>query len=828
VPILIKEDFAIGRSALLDAAKHIESVNLAPDGERTIVVARGDLFSVPAKNGTPRNLTKTSNAHERDAVWSPDGKYIAYNSDVTGENELYVRAQDGKGDPQQVTKGADTYYYKPMWSPDSKKLLWSDRLQRLRYVDLATKTITQVDQDKYGEIEVYNWSPDSQWIAWGRPEENNMPRVYLYSLASKQQTPVTDNWYGSGEPVFSDDGKYLLLTSARDFKPTFGDEDFANVYRDMERVYLVTLAKETENPLGPRSDEVGKAEKKREKEKEKEAGEKKTEEKTGEKKQDAAKPEITKPKKPVVVKVDLDGLQNRILGVEIAPGNYRNIRMLDDRIFYLRRTVGDEAGEGEAEEDGPDRKSHLCVYNVEDRKEAVLGDANNYQITFDGKKMLVKIKKDYAIIDVPKDKIETKDHEHKIEGLDMQLDRHAEWNQIYFECWRQMRDFFFSPTMNGVDWKVMRDKYAALLPFVNHRNDLTYLLGEMIGELNNGHTYVAAGERPDTPRIKLGLLGAEFSRDPATRAYRIDRILPGENWDKHTRSPLTDVGVNVRPGDYILAINGTPVSTLPNLYDALIGTAGKQVILRVNSKPTDAGARDVTVVPTENETPLYYLAWVQKNIDDVAKKTGDEVGYIHIPDMGRPGLSQFTKLYFPQIRKKALIVDVRGNGGGFVSPLVIERLRRALVMVEIARNGMPEPNPPRTFLGPMVTLINEFSASDGDIFPYRFRTLGLGKLIGKRTWGGVIGIRDSLPLVDGGQFLKPEFAPYSKDGKEWMIEGHGVDPDIVVDNDPGKEFRGEDQQLDRAIQELQEELKTKRYELPPPPPYPNRNPSSGG
>jgi tricorn protease len=501
--------------------------------------------------------------------------------------------------------------------------------------------------------------------------------------------------------------------------------------------------------------------------------------------------------------------------------------MLDDRIFYLRRTVGDETGEDEEEEGRPDKKSHLCVYNLEDRKETVLGDVNDYQITFDGKKVLVKIKKDYAIIDLPKDKIETKDHEHKIEGLDMQLDRHAEWNQIYFEAWRQMRDFFFSPTMNGIDWKAMRDKYAALLPFVNHRNDLTYLLGELIGELNNGHTYVGGGERPDTPRIKLGLLGAEFSRDPATRAYRIERILPGENWDKQTRSPLTAVGINVKPGDYILAINGTPVSTLPNLYDALIGTADKQVILRVNSKPSDAGARDVTVVPTADEAPLYYLAWVQKNIDEVSKKTGGEVGYIHIPDMGRPGLNEFTKLYFPQIRKKALIVDVRGNGGGFVSALVIERLRRALVMVEIGRNGMPQPDPPQAFLGPMVTLIDEFSASDGDIFPYRFKTLGLGKVIGKRTWGGVIGIRDSLPLVDGGQFFKPEFAPYSKDGKEWIIVGHGVDPDIVVDNDPAKEFRGEDQQLDRAIQEMQEELKTKRYDLPPPPPYPNRNPGSG-
>src|SRR5207244_11426535 len=297
----------------------------------------------------------------------------------------------------------------------------------------------------------------------------------------------------------------------------------------MERVYLVTLAKETENPLGPKSDEVGKAEQKREREKAKEAEEKKPETKgpPGEKKTEEKKPEV--PKRPVVVKVDTDGIQDRIVGLEITPGNYRNIRMVEDRILYWRRTAGDDVGEDDDDGDGRDRKSHLCSYSLEDRKETVLGDANDYQITFDGKKMLVKIKKDYAIIDLPKDKIETKDHEHKIEGLDMQLDRHAEWNQIYFECWRHMRDFFYSPTMNGVDWKAMRDKYAALLPFVNHRNDLTYLLSELISELNNGHAYVGGGERPDAPRIKLGLLGAEFSRDPATRAYRIERILPGEN-----------------------------------------------------------------------------------------------------------------------------------------------------------------------------------------------------------------------------------------------------------------------------------------------------------
>jgi tricorn protease len=825
VPIDIKEDFAVGRNALVDAAKHIESVNLAPDGERTIVVARGDLFSVPAKNGTPRNLSKTSNAHERDAIWSPDGKWIAYNSDATGENELYLRSQDGKGEPVQLTSGADTYYYAPKWSPDSKKLAWADRLQRLRYVDVATKTGGQIDQDKFGEIEVFNWSPDSQWVAWGRPEENGMSRVYLYSLASKQQTAVTDSWYNAAEPTFSDDGKYLLLTSARDFKPTFGDEEFSNVYRDMERVYLVTLAKETENPLAPKSDEVGKADQKREKEKEKDATEKKPQASPSDKKAGEKKPEASPtpaPKKPVVVKIDTDGIQNRIIGLEITPGNYRDLRMLEDRIFYVRRTAADDGGDDDDDGGGRDRKSHLCSYSLEDRKETVLGDVNDYQISFDGKKMLVKIKKDYAIIDIPKDKIETKDHEHKIEHLDMQLDRQTEWKQIYYECWRQERDFFYAPNMNGVDWKEMRDKYAGFLPFVNHRNDLTYLLGELIGELNNGHAYVAGGERPDSPRIKLGLLGAELSRDPASKAYKIDKILPGENWDKHTRSPLTTLGVDVKQGDYILAVNGTPVSTLPNIYQALIGTADKQVILRVNSKPSDAGARDVTVVPTADEAPLYYLDWVQKNIDYVNKKTNGDIGYLHIPDMGRPGLNEFTKLYFPQVRKHALIVDVRGNGGGFVSPLVAERLRRAFLMIGIARNGMPQTDPPQSFTGPMVTLCNEFSASDGDIFPYRFKSLGLGKLIGKRTWGGVVGIRESLPIVDGGSFFKPEFAIYSKDGKDWIIEGHGVDPDIVVDNDPAREFKGEDQQLDRAIQELQDDLKTKRYDFPSPPPWPNR------
>ena len=803
VPINIKEDLASGRSGVVDAGKHLEGVAPAPDGKRVVAVARGELFSVPAKDGTPRNLSNTCGVHERDAQWSPDGKSICYLSDATGENELYVRPQDGKGEPQQLTTGADTYYFTPIWSPDSKKLLWSDRLERLRIVDVASKAVTPVDQSKVGPIRDYDWSPDSQWVTWSRQEEEGMSKVYLYGLSGGKRIEATDGWYESGNPAFSTDGKYLMFTSARDFSPTFGEAEFSEVYRNMERVYLLSLAKATPAPLGPKSDEVGQNEDK----------------KPDDNKKDA-KPEDKKP--AVTVTVDEDGLRERLTALPVAPGNYSSLHTVEDRVFYLRAK---EAGDDDEDEPGPDgRKFHLCAYSLKERKEVVLGEVSSYEITFDGKKMLVKQGKEHALVDLPKDKLDTKDGKLKLTGLDVTVDHHAEWTQIYNEAWRQMRDFFYAPNMNGVDWKAMHDKYAALLPFVNNRNDLTYLIGELISELNNGHAYVGGGERPETPRIRLGLLGAEFSRDPASRAYRIDRILPGENWDDATRSPLTAIGLNVKEGDYILAINGQPVAKLENLYQALVGTAGKQVTLRVNNNPTDDGARDVVVVPTANEAPLYYLAWVQHNIDYVAKKTGGKVGYIHIPDMGRPGLNEFTKLYFPQIKKKGLIVDVRGNGGGFVSPLVIERLRRALVMVEMSRNNsVPQTNPPQTFLGPLAALMDEFSASDGDIFPFRFKTLGLGKLIGKRSWGGVIGINGSLPFVDGGQLFKPEFAPYSKDGKGWVIEGHGVDPDIVVDNDPATEFRGTDQQLDKGIEVVLDELKTREVTLPPIPAFPDRS-----
>ena len=811
VPITIREDFAATRPALTNVAKSLASVSPSPDGQRVTVVARGDVFTVPAKDGPTRNLTQTQGVHERSARWSPDGKWIAYLSDATGEFELYVRPQDGKGAAIQLTSNNDTYPFALDWSPDSKKILWADRKQRLRFIDVATKAITTVAENPDAPIQQYSWAPDSQWVTYVKQERGTLAKIMLYGLAAQQTLAVTDGSYDSSRPNFSDDGKWLLFASSRDYRPIYSDTEWNHAYLDMERIYLVALAKDTASPFAPKSDEVAIA--------------KDEEKKPTDEKSDAPK---STPKKPaaIVVKVDTDGLSGRVLGLPIAPSNYSSITMIGEKIYYRRAPGGPSGGGGGGEGfgGGAATKPVVALYDLKTKKETELGNFEGFEITANGKKMLIRSGRDFSLIDLPSAKVELKpDAKLDFSGLEVRLDRNAEWTQIFNESWRQMRDFFYAPNMHGVDWPAQRTKYAALLPSVSTRNDLTYLIGEMISELHIGHAYVGGGDRIEAPRIKTGLLGAEISRDAASRAYRINKILPGENWQTKTRSPLTELGVNVRAGEYILAVNGQSVRDLANLYTALIGTVGKQVVLRVNAQPTDEGARDVTVIPIADEAPLYYEQFVAQNMAYVAQKTGGKIGYLHIPDMGPEGLNEFVRRFYPQLNKQGLIIDVRGNGGGNVSPMIIERLQRELTMINIRRNGTPSTNPAQMLLGPQVTLLNEYSASDGDLFPYRFREKGLGKLIGKRSWGGVVGISGSLPFTDGGDLRKPEFAPYAKDGKSWIIEGHGVDPDIVVDNDPAREFRGEDQQLDKGIEVILEELKTKGRTLPPPPAWPNKS-----
>jgi len=849
VPIAVKEDFAIARPEIKHVSEYVTGVKPSPDGKRAVVVARGEVFSVPAQHGAVRNLTNTSGAHERDASWSPDGRWIAYLSDQTGENEVWIRSQDGKGAPRQITRDADTYYFAPLWSPDSRKLLWADRKLRLRFVDIETKAVTLVAQAKDFEITDRTWSPDSQWIAYVLPEKegfnvrNDYGRLRLYSLATQATHDVTDGWFNVNTPSFSDDGKYLLVASARDFNPTYGDLEFNTIYQNMERVYVFALANDTPSPLKPRSDEVALSEEEKPKTPEKRepkspdvtvgepkhdrpAADKKDEDKdhadTAATDDDKSRDKSKAPKKrpAAATKVDFDGLGDRLVGLPITPAYYSALTMIGDKIFYIRVLNDNDDGE---EGESPQARGVLLMYDLKERKETELLDhVSDAAFTFDGKKVLISQDKEHAIIDLPTAKTEIKDKEKlDLSGLEMTLDRAAEWKQMFDEGWRQMRDFFYVPNMHGVDWPAVHRQYAALLPYVHHRNDLTYIMGEMIAELNVGHAYVGGGDRVHSaPRIKTGLLGAELSRDRASGAYRIDRILPGENWQTKTRSPLTEMGVNAKVGDYILAVNGQPTRDLANIYAALLDKDGKQVTLRLNHRPVDAGARDVVVIPIADEAPLYYYDWVQHNIAHVSERSGGKVGYIHIPDMGPEGLNEFAKHFYPQLTKKALIIDVRGNGGGNVSAQVIERLHRQLIAWNVYRGTTPFTNPDATFAGPLVCLEDEFSASDGDIFPFRFKALHMGKVIGKRTWGGVVGIRGTLPFSDGGMMTRPEFTFYSLDGSHWEVEGHGVDPDIVVANDPAKEFRGEDQQLDRAITEALIDLKTQEVKTPPPPPAP--------
>jgi tricorn protease len=564
----------------------------------------------------------------------------------------------------------------------------------------------------------------------------------------------------------------------------------------MAKIYIITLSKDTKSPFEPKSDEV--------KVKEDKAPVKKAE---GEK--EAAKKDEKPEKKDVVVKVDLDGIQSRIAGLPITASSYRNVQSVGEKIYYVRNGTKDE-------------KSKLFLYDFEKQKETELGEVNGFEISADGKKMLISQEGAYAIIDLPTAKIDAKE-KLNLSDMKVKLDRHAEWKQIYDECWRQMRDFFFAPNMHGVDWLAMKKRYEVLLPYINHRADLTYIIGELIGELTTGHTYVGGGEMPKPERIPLGLLGATIERDAKSGYYRITNILKGQNWDQRLRSPLTEISVNAKEGDYIITIDGKLTNQMVDVYEALVNTAGKQVRLKLNDEAKEAGARETVVIPTGNEQPLYYYNWVQENIEKVSKATNGTVGYVHVPDMGVPGLNEFVKYYYPQLQKEALIVDCRSNGGGNVSPQIIERLRREIAMIDIARNGAPTIDPGGTILGPKVLLIDEFSASDGDIVGYRFRQHKLGTIIGKRTWGGVVGIRGSLPLLDGGFLNKPEFSRYDIEGREWIMEGVGVEPDIVVDNDPAKEFAGVDEQLDRAIKVILEQMKTKPGKLAPPPPFPDKH-----
>jgi tricorn protease len=787
VPVTISNDMVYARTELKDVSGDIASVSLSPAGERVLISAHGELFSVPSEKGITYNHTQSSGAHDRSADYSPNGKWMAWLSDQSGEYELWLQAADGESEPRQLTTGADTYKFGFLWSPDSRYIAWNDQHYRLMLTEVESGNTKMLAESEYSRLGDFSWSHDSRWITFADGMPNQMGIIKVVNVEDGKTNQVTENWYDSGSPAFSDDGKYLLFSSQRDFNPTYSRTEWNHAYINTDRVYMAMLNKKTPSPFAPENSDVKAVEEEKKDDKNK---------KDNDKKEEAEDENL--------VEIDFNDIEKRIVALPIEPAYYSNISGVNGKIYYNRYFQGGKEGNG------------LKVFDLEKEKESAIGDYS-YALSANNKKMLLGKSKNWTVVDLPSGEVKI-DKPIDLSKMKTTIDYRAEWQQIFDEAWRQMRDFFYVENMHGRDWQAIYNKYKQLVPYAMHRNDLNYIIGEMIGELNSGHAYVNTGDKPKADRIKTGLLGTRVVAH-SSGYFQIEEILDGAPWSDKMSSPLQIPGTDVSEGDYIIAIDRKETNTVENMYSLLTGKAAQTVELLVNSKPEKEGAHKVLVEPIDDESELYYYRWVSENIRKVNEATNGEVGYVHIPDMGSNGLNKFARYFYPQLDKKALIIDDRGNGGGNVSPMILERLAREAYRANMRRNSSEvTPIPRQTLVGPKVALVDKYSASDGDLFAHGFQALGIGTVIGTRTWGGIVGISGSLPFVDGTNIRIPQFTSISMDGN-WMIEGVGVTPDIIVENDPWKEFNGEDEQLNKAIEVALDKMKEREPlpKIPEPP-----------
>jgi tricorn protease len=801
--IQVPTDALAMRPSQASASDQIEWRELSPKGERALMVARGDVFTVPIEKGATRNLTNSSNAHDKFAMWSPDGATIAFISDLDGEDEVYRIDQDGLGKPEELTHDFHVMLYQPSWAPDGKRIAFSDKDGKLYVLNLDDKKVTQIAQNPRGRIDSYPWSADGGHLAFTMDEPSGFTSIYVWSVADGQVHRVTDPMYDSSAPAWDTEGNYLYFISTREYQPQLSGIEFNFATNRGRSLLALALRKDVKHPFPPQSDEVTITK----------PGDKATDK---EKTDDQGKVDEKKPeKKKEPIRIDFDGLQDRVSRVPVEADNYSRLTVTKEYLVYAR-----EGGQFYGRDSDP--PTALIIYSLKDRKETTLAEkVEGFAVSRDGSKVLVRKAKSYELYDV---KPEGKPKTVSTDNLIVDRVPRQEWVEIFNEVFRRYRDFFYAENMNGYDWNALRDQYRPLVDYVAHRSDLNYVLGEMVAELSNSHSYISGGDFEIPKRTPVALMGARIELDANAGRYRIAKIYRGQNEEELYRSPLTEVGVDAKEGDYILQIDGRELTARDNPYEFLRGKADRPVQLRVNAKPVLDASRTISYRPIKSETDLIYLDWVTHNREVVDKATGGKVGYLHLPDMGENGIREFIKYYYPQIRKQALIVDDRGNGGGNVSQMLIERLSLPLLGTEFDRVDRQTGTYPYTVLyGPKVCLINETSASDGDIFPYMFRQAGLGPLIGKRTWGGVVGISGRGPLLDGGEVFVPEFATASAEGK-YVIEGHGVDPDIEVENDPADAIEGRDPQLERAIAEIEKALQASPKTLPQRPPDPDKAP----
>jgi len=777
------------RPRFAKGAKYIRSADISPTGARAVFDFRGEIVTVPAEKGDYRNITNTTAVHEKYPSWSPDGRSIAYLSDATGEYQLDIQSQDGRGEVKSIKLTGTGFYANPRWSPDSKKIAYVDNGRNLYLLDIATASIKKIDADEYYAPGVFrdifsDWSADSKWIAYTKVTSTQFKKVLLYSLDEQKSYALTDGLSDASEPCFSRNGKYVYFFASTDAGPVINWFDQSNDdYRKSNSIYLVTLQSQTISPLVKESDEE----------------QIKKEEKENDKDKDAKKTET-----PASLKIDWDGIQNRIIDIPVKSGNYAQLAAGNgDDIFYI--DYSDDGG------------GTLHKYNFKKRADTEVMPMDGYNLSADGKKMLFIKSGNWGITNAG-EKPEPGKGMLNVNAIQVKIDPAAEWPEIFDEAWRVNRDYFYDPGMHGNNWEAVKKKYAVFLPQLACRDDLNLVIQWMCSELGVGHHRITdGGDKLYQPlNIKGGLLGADYII--SNNRYKIKKIYGGLNWNPNLRSPLTVPGVNVKAGEYLLAVNGKDVVATEELYQYFENTAGKIVEITVGPNPDYKDSRTVKVVPVDNEYQLRNRDWVEGNLQKVTEATKGQVAYVYVPNTAGLGHDYFKRYFYPQADRKAIIVDERFNGGGQLADYYINLLRNPYQAYWNMRYGKDLKSPSASIQGPKVMLINESAGSGGDMLPWMFRKFQVGTLVGTRTWGGLVGILGFPEFLDGGGVTAPNVGIWTKDG--FVVENVGVAPDIEVEQLPSDIIKGRDPQLEKAIEVALDELKKNPQVEPTRPPYP--------
>ena len=799
VDIRIGSDAPEVRPYLRDISDLITEIALSPSGQRALLVARGEIFNLPAEEGTTLNLSHNSGSREKDAVWSPDGSRVAYISDVSGEYEIYVIDSRGESEPIKLTTHTSGYRHALKWSPDSKKLAYADETLRCYYLDIATRKITQVDKADYEHMDVsqnvkeisdFSWSPDSRYIAYSKMNEDLLNRIYIYSLEENRSYQISNDQFSDFNPVFTPDGEHLIFISNRRFEPVFCDFEWEMVYKKIAGIYDLILRRDGQ-PIFPYKND-------------------------GDAVEDTAPAKDTGKKDADKTIIDFDGLYQRIEAFPLENGNYRSVTVNDDFVFYLNGAEGDY-NPFEFRDLEP-RK--LYAFSIEDREEKeITNSTTGYVLSADGNKILYRSGDRLVLINA--DNSGAGGDDLDLSGVSMLIDPRAEWTQIFNEAWRLERDYFYDPGMNGVDWPAMKEKYGSLVKYASCRQDIEYLIGELIGELSCSHTYVYDGEnRREAEPVSVGMLGADYAVDAASNRYKIEHIIRTTDWTRGNLPPLNQPGVNINEGDYILRVNNREVTADSSIYSYFQNLANQLITLTVNDKPTLSGAREVLVKPTGGEFSMRFYQWAERNRQIVDSISGSQLGYMYFPDTYTSSAREFARQYYGQTNKKGLVIDARNNGGGLGPEVFLHRLQARPLAYWTRRYSHDQVSPYYVSDAYMVCVTDRHAGSGGDEFPYQFRLRGMGPVIGTRTWGGLVGISTYMKLVDGGEVTVPDYRIYSREGK-WVVENEGVIPDITVDLNPAEMARGYDAQLHKAIELLQEEIRNNPREWPRHEPFPS-------